>query len=68
MNNIVLNFEKLIEGRARHLAREKKYHGKITPASSLSIFVPIKMLLSLNLMILCINCSSSSIHHTVKNF
>lgn len=38
MNNIVLNFEKLIEGRARHLAREKKYHGKITPASSLSIF------------------------------
>lgn len=38
MNNIILDFEKLIEGRARHLAKEKKYKGKITPSSNMSIF------------------------------
>lgn len=38
MDNVILNFEKLIERRARHLAREKKYRSKATPASSLSIF------------------------------
>lgn len=38
MNNIILDFEKLIEGRAHHLAKEKKYRGMVTPSSNMSIF------------------------------
>ena len=38
MNNIILDFEKLLENRAHQLSREKKYRGKITPSSNMSIF------------------------------
>ena len=37
MNNVILDFEKLVERKARRLAREQKYRRQITPASSLSI-------------------------------
>ncbi|CCK85646.1 Putative uncharacterized protein [Lactobacillus equicursoris DSM 19284 = JCM 14600 = CIP 110162] len=37
MNNVILDFEKLVERKANRLAREQKYRGQITPASSLSI-------------------------------
>ncbi|MFR0586335.1 hypothetical protein [Lactobacillus porci] len=38
MNNVILDFEKMVERRAQHLARERKYRGQITPASNVSIF------------------------------
>lgn len=38
MNNVILDFEKLVERKARRLAREQKYRRQITPASNVSIF------------------------------
>lgn len=37
MNNVILDFEKLLERKARRLAREQKYRRQITPASNVSI-------------------------------